>query len=126
MLQIQQISSWRSMYGSEMGDPMVPQLLGGFDQTIPMTTIAQVKKPMFKKLLLPVCTFQVTPPARGILPAGLAASLLQMGVTAAAYVVTKKPAHMESPSLEMLERKRTEHQNRDPTKKVQSLTQRSN
>ncbi len=48
-LQLQQISSWRSMYSSEMGDPMPPQLPGGFDQMIPMTMIVHVKKPAFKK-----------------------------------------------------------------------------
>ncbi len=80
MRQIQQILSWQSMYGSEMGDPMLPQLLGGFDQTIPMTAIAQAKRLAFKKPYRPVRTFQVTPlAARGVSPAGLAASSLQLG-----------------------------------------------
>ncbi len=64
-LQLLQISSWRSVYGSEMGDPMLPQLPGGFNQTILMTVIAQVKKPAFKKLWRPVQTFQVTPTGQG-------------------------------------------------------------
>ncbi len=61
-VQIQQISSWRSVYGSDMGGPMPLQLPGGFDETIPMTTIAQAKKLVFKKPFMPVKKFQVVPP----------------------------------------------------------------
>ncbi len=123
MLQIQHISSWRSVYGSEMGDPIPLQSPGAFNQTILMPMIAQAKKPMFKKPFVLVRTFQVTPPARDASPAGLATSSMQMGITTTAYVEKKKPACMESPSPEPLERKRMEHQSRDPTKKAQSSAQ---
>ncbi len=103
MLQIQQISSWRSVYSSEMGDTMLLQSLGGFDQTILMTTITQAKQPMFKKPFILVHTFQVTPTTRGVSPAGSATSSMQVGITTAAYVAKKKPACMESPSPEALE-----------------------
>ncbi len=110
MLQIQQVSSWRSIYGSEMGDPMLLQLLGGFDQTIPTMTIAQTKLPASKKPFRPVKTFQVTPPvARIMSPAGSAASSMQLGVAAATYTAMKKPVRMDSPSPGASDRKRTEH-----------------
>ncbi len=118
MLQLQQISSWRSVYGSEMGDPMPLQLLGGFDQMIPTTTIAQAKKLPFKKPWQLVQTFQVTPQARGMSPAGSATSSMQPGVTTATYVAKTKARCMESPSPDAPDRKRTEHQSRDPTKKM--------
>ncbi len=110
MLQIQQISSWQSVYSSEMGDPMPPQLPDGF-QTIPMTAIAQAKQPAFKKLWQPVQTFQVTPPAaRGMSPAGSATSSMLLGITAATYIEKPKPACVESPGPDATDRKRTEHQ----------------
>ncbi len=60
-MQIQQISTWRSIYGSEMGELTLPQLPGGLDETIPMTMITQYKKLAFKKPFILVKRFQVTP-----------------------------------------------------------------
>ncbi len=117
-VQIPQISSWQSVYGSEMGDPTLPQLPGGFDQTIPMMAITQAKKPMFKKPFQPVKTFQVTPlAARGVLPAGSAASSMQLGITTASYIQSKKPMCVESPSPGASDQQRTENQSQDMTKK---------
>ncbi len=59
MMQIQQISAWQSIFGSDMGGLMLPQVPGGFDETIPTTTIAQYRKPAFKKPFVPVKKFQV-------------------------------------------------------------------
>ncbi len=59
---------------------------------IPMTAIAQAKKPAFRKLWRLVPTFQVAPPARGVSPAGSAASSIQLGITATTYVPRTKPA----------------------------------
>ncbi len=87
------------------------QSLGAFDQTVLMTMITKARKLMFKKPFALVRTFQVTPLARDASLTGSAASSMQMGITTAAYVEKKKPAHMESPSPEMSEQKRMEHQN---------------
>ncbi len=102
-LQMQQISSWQSVYGSKMGDPMSPQLLGGFKQTIPMTAITQVKKPAFKKPWRPA--FQVAPPARTASLTGLTMSSMQPGDTATTYVPKPKLACVESPSPDAPDRK---------------------
>ncbi len=84
-----------------MGDLTPPQLLGGgFAQTIPMLVITQVKKPMFKKPFWPVRTFRMMPlAARGMSPAGSAASSMHLGFTAADYSQARAPTRGESPSL---------------------------
>ncbi len=60
-VQIQQISTWRSAYGSEMGDPVLPQQqASGLDKVIPTMMIMQYQQqPVFKKPLAPVRRFQV-------------------------------------------------------------------
>ncbi len=111
MVQIQQISSWRSIFGSDMGDPMLPQLPGGFDETIPMTMIAQAKKLAFKKPFWLVKMFQVTLlAARGVSPAGSAASSMQLGITTAGYSQSRTPMHVESPSPGAMDQQGTGHQ----------------
>ncbi len=62
MVQIQQISNWWSTFGSEMGDPTLPQQPGGMDETIPTTMITQYQQPVFKKPFVLVKQFQVIPP----------------------------------------------------------------
>ncbi len=91
-----------------------------------MMAITQAKKPAFKKPFRLVKTFQVTPlAARGMSPAGLAASSMQLGITAAGYTPSKKHMHVESPSPGASDWQRTEHQGRDTTKKTsQSLAKR--
>ncbi len=56
-LQIQQISEWWSIFGSEHGEPALLQLLGGFDETIPTTMIIQHKRLAFKKPFILVQKF---------------------------------------------------------------------
>ncbi len=125
MVQIQQISSWRSVYGSEMRDPTPLQLPGGsFDQTILMMTIAQAKRLAFKKLFQPVQKFQVAPPAaRGASPAGLAASSKHLGFTTADYSQqSRAPMRKESPNPGASDSQKTGYQSRYPTKKTSQLS----
>ncbi len=83
--QVQQISHWRSTFGSKMGDPTPPHLLGGLDETILTMMIAQYRNPMFRKLYTLVKKFQVMLGARATSPAGLAISSMHLGVSAADY-----------------------------------------
>ncbi len=119
-MKIQQISTWQSIYGSEMGDLASLQVQGGgFDETILMTMLAQYKKPVFKKPYTLVQKFQVMPLARATSPAGSAISSMHLGVSAADYSQqSRAPRRKESPSLSAMDRQRTGHQSRDPTKKT--------
>ncbi len=110
-VQIQQISTWQSSFGSEMGDPMPPQQqTGGLDETIPTTMITQYWQPVFKKPYMLVRRFQIqmTPPViwAGIaLPAGSAASLIHLGASAANYSAKEKvPMWEESSSLSAMDK----------------------
>ncbi len=104
-MQVQQITAWRSVYGSEMGEPMLPQLPGGFDETIPTMTIAQYKQLAFKKPFIPVKRFQVMLPARAVSPAGSAVSSMHMGVSAAdCSQQSRAPTREGSPSPSVMDR----------------------
>ncbi len=60
-VQIEQIDTWRSSLGSEMGDPApAQQQVTGLDEVIPTTTVMHYcQQPVFKKPLAPVKRFQV-------------------------------------------------------------------
>ncbi len=73
-----------------MGDIVLLQWPGAFEETLPTPMIIQAKKLMFEKPFIPVHTFQVTPLPRDASPASLAASSLQMGVTTTIYIKKKK------------------------------------
>ncbi len=50
IVMLQQISTWRSIAGSEMGDPApAPQQLIGLDDTIPLTMVMQFRQPGYFK-----------------------------------------------------------------------------
>ncbi len=112
MVQIQQISTWQSSYGSEMGDPApAQQPMIGLDEVILTMMIMQYRQqPVLKKPLALVRRFQVqtTSPviqARNASPAGLAASSIHLGASAANYSKKSKASmREESPSPSVQDR----------------------
>ncbi len=112
MVQIQQIDTWWSSFGSEMGDlTLVQQQATGLDEVIPtMTVMHYCQQPMFKRPLALVKRFQVqaTPPgkqARIALPMGSGVSLVHLGASTADYSQrSKAPTWEESPSLSAQDR----------------------
>ncbi len=129
MVQIQQISTWQSSFGSEMGDPTPSQQqMGGLDETILTTMITQYQQLVFKKLYTLVRRFhiQMTLPviqARTMSPVGSAASLIHLGASAADYSGKEKaPAWEEGPSPSAMDGQQTEHEGRDLTKKMSPST----
>ncbi len=106
MVQTQQTNSWRSSFGSDMGDPApAQQQATTLDEDIlTMMVMRFHPQPAFRKPLVPLKRFQVetTPPgkqARVALPAGSAQSSVHLGESAADYSQrTQAPTWEESPS----------------------------
>ncbi len=125
MVQIQQIDSWRSSFGSEMGVTALPQQQAtSLDDDIPAMMVMQFRpQPQFKRPLAPPKKFRVkpTPPgkwSRMVSPAGSMQSSVHLGEGAADYSQrAKTPTWEQSPSPSAQDRQQDEHESRDPTKK---------
>ncbi len=111
-MQIQQITTWRSSFGSKMGDlAPVQQQATSLDEVIPTMTVMQYcQQLVFKRPLALVKRFQVkvTLPgkqARMASPAGLAISSVHLGASAADNSQrSRASAREESPSLSAQDR----------------------
>ncbi|MCP4545849.1 MAG: hypothetical protein GY835_05205, partial [bacterium] len=125
---LDQINTYHSIVGSELGDPVpLQQLPTTMDEVVPPTAATAFADGFFKQPRPPVNRFYIDRPAaepltkpmprpsRGASPAGSAVSSLQAGETAA-DVAKRVRTESLSPGIEGEPRDR--HESRDPMKKM--------
>ncbi len=113
---LDQINTYRSVVGSEMGDPvLVQQLPTMMDDTMPLSTVIQSREGFFKRPLLPVQQFRidqlapkplVKPTLQQSRTPSLATSSVRVGESAAEVTHRLRD---QSPSPEVDGRPRQEH-----------------
>ncbi|MCP4549310.1 MAG: hypothetical protein GY835_22890, partial [bacterium] len=122
---LDQINTYRSIVGSEMGDPVpVQQLPTTMDDTVPPPMVIRFREGFFKRPLPPVPQFRIDLPAPKPLvkptpqqsrTPSPAASSVRAGESAAEV---SQRLQEQSPSPEADGRQRHEHESRDKSKKM--------